>query len=82
MNWERVRGEAKQVRGVLKQKWAKLTDDDLLLLEGKKDVFLGRLEERTGITKDLVEKELDALLSTLDLGPAPGVIYLGPTEGK
>lgn len=75
MNWERVRGEAKQVRGLLKQKWAKLTDDDLLLLEGKKEVFIGRLQERTGIEKDEVERQFDALLARLEPKVAD-VIYL------
>lgn len=77
MNWEWVRGEAKQIGGMLKQKWAKLTDDDLLLLEGKKEVFLGRLQERSGLAKDQVEKEFDALLSSLDLDRQhAGVIHL------
>lgn len=77
MNWECVRGEAKQLRA-LKQKWAKLTDDDLLLLEGQKDVFLGRLQERTGLARDEAEKELDTLLSSLDLDRKhAGVIHLG-----
>ena len=77
MNWDRVRGEAKQIGGMLKQKWAKLTDDDLLLLEGKEEAFLGRLQERTGLAKDEVEKEFDALLSNLDLDRKhAGVIHL------
>ena len=77
MNWDRVRGEAKHIGGVLKQKWAKLTDDDLLLLEGKKEAFLGRLEERSGLAKDQVEKEFDALLANLDLDRKhAGVIHL------
>ena len=67
MNWDQVRGEAKQVKGILKQKWAKLTDDDLLLLEGQKDAFLGMLEERTGMARELAEKEFDLLLAALDL---------------
>ena len=81
MNWERVRAEAKQVSGLLKQKWAKLTDDDLLLLDGKKDVFIGRLQERTGIAKELVEREFDELLAGLELDRKHlGVIHL--TDGS
>ena len=78
MNWDQIRGEAQQARGILKQKWAKLTDDDLLLLEGQKDAFLGRLQELTGLAKDEAEKELDLLLAALDLDrKVPGVIHLG-----
>ncbi len=63
MNWDQVKGQAKQVGGKFKEKWAKLTDDDLLLLEGKRDVFMGKLQERTGLAKDDAEKQLDALLA-------------------
>ncbi len=77
MNWDQVKGDALQVKGILKQKWAKLTDDDLLLLEGQKDAFLGMLESRTGLAKELAEKELDLLLGALDLDrKQPGVIHL------
>lgn len=67
MNWEQVRGQVKQVKGRFKETWAKLTDDDLKLLEGKKEVFLGKLQERQGIVKDEAEKQLDTLLAKLDL---------------
>jgi uncharacterized protein YjbJ (UPF0337 family) len=70
MNWDQVEGQMKQVGGKLKEKWAKLTDDDLLLLKGKKEVFLGKLQERAGLAKDEAEKELDALVSTLDVETA------------
>jgi uncharacterized protein YjbJ (UPF0337 family) len=65
MNWTQFRGDLKQVSGKFKQQWAKLTDDDLLLLEGKKDVFLGKLQERTGLAKDEAEKQLDAFVAKL-----------------
>lgn len=67
MNWEQVQGEMKQVGGKLKEKWAKLTDDDLLLLKGKKEVFVGKLQERSGLVKDEAEKQFDAFLAAIDL---------------
>jgi uncharacterized protein YjbJ (UPF0337 family) len=66
MNWEQLKGDAKQVSGMLKTKWAKLTDDDLLLLKGKKEIFLGKLQERTGMAKDEAEKQLDSFLGSVD----------------
>lgn len=66
MNWEQLQGQGKQLGGKLKEKWAKLTDDDLLLLEGKKDVFMGKLQERTGLAKDEAEKQFDAFMAKLD----------------
>lgn len=65
MNWTQFKGDLKQVGGKFKQQWAKLTDDDLMLLEGKKDVFLGKLQERTGLAKDEAEKQLDAFVAKL-----------------
>ena len=67
MNWEQVQGQMKQVGGKLKEKWAKLTDDDLLLLKGKKDVFLGKLQERSGLAKEDASKQFDAFLATMDV---------------
>jgi uncharacterized protein YjbJ (UPF0337 family) len=66
MNWEQLQGQGKQLGGKLKEKWAKLTDDDLLLLEGKKDVFMGKLQERTGLAKDEAEKQFDAFMAKID----------------
>lgn len=71
MNWEQVQGQLKQVGGKLKQKWGKLTDDDLLLLKGKKEVFLGKLQERSGLVKDEAEKQFDAFLATIDQETKP-----------
>jgi len=73
MNWDQVKGEAKQVGGLLKQKWAKLTDDDVMLLSGKKEVFLGKLQERTGLAKEEAEKQFDALLAGMDKVTKPVV---------
>ncbi len=73
MNWDQVSGQLKQVGGKMKEKWAKLTDDDLLLPKGKKEVFLGKLQERTGMVKDDAEKQFDAFLATMDLEKSPTV---------
>jgi uncharacterized protein YjbJ (UPF0337 family) len=47
----------------LKQKWAKLTDDDLQFVEGKQDVLLGRIQKRTGETREAVEKAVNEATS-------------------
>ena len=62
-------GRAQQVSASLKQKWAKLTDDDLKLLEGKKDEFVGRLQQKYGMMKDEAEKQLDEVLGKIGKGP-------------
>ena len=44
MNWDQIAGNWKQFKGTVKEKWGKLTDDDLEVIEGKKDQLVGRLQ--------------------------------------
>jgi uncharacterized protein YjbJ (UPF0337 family) len=53
-----IKGDWNITKGVLKQKWAKLTDDDLQYVEGKSDELLGRIQKRTGESREAVEKAL------------------------
>jgi len=50
-----------EMTGKLKQKYADLTDDDLLFAEGKEEEMLGRLQQRTGRTKEDLRKEIGEL---------------------
>ena len=59
MNWDIVEGNWKQMKGKVKDKWGKLTDSDMQSLSGKKDQFLGVLQERYGYSKDQAEKDAD-----------------------
>ena len=56
MNSLEIKGDWKITKGVLKQKWANLTDDDLQFLDGKQEELLGRIQKRTGETREAVEK--------------------------
>jgi uncharacterized protein YjbJ (UPF0337 family) len=59
-----MKGDWNITKGKLKQKWAKLTDSDLEYIEGKQDELLGRIQKRTGQTREAVEdaiKELDKM---------------------
>lgn len=51
-----IKGDWNIIKGKLKQKWAALTDDDLQYVEGKQDELLGRIQKRTGETRETVEK--------------------------
>jgi len=53
-----IKGEWNIIKGNLKQKWAKLTDDDLKFIEGKQDELLGRIQKRTGESKEAVESAI------------------------
>ncbi|MBV8553505.1 MAG: CsbD family protein [Acidobacteriaceae bacterium] len=59
MNADQFEGKWKQLKGAVKQRWGKLTDDDLTKLSGKKDELVGRIQERYGITREQAEKEAD-----------------------
>jgi len=58
MNWNTIEGKWKQVTGQIKEKWGKLTDDDLMVINGKRDKLAGRLQERYGIAVDEAEKQI------------------------
>ena len=58
MNWDQVSGNWKQFKGMVKEKWGKLTDDDLDVISGKRDQLIGKLQEKYGIAKEEAEKEL------------------------
>jgi len=62
MNWDQIEGKWKQMAGSAKQKWAKLTDDDLKYISGSRDRFVGRLQERYGIAKEEAQNQADEWL--------------------
>jgi uncharacterized protein YjbJ (UPF0337 family) len=59
MNWDRVQGNWKQLKGQVQTQWGKLTDDDLDVIEGKQTELVGRLQERYGIEKDAAERQVN-----------------------
>lgn len=58
MNTLEIKGDWNIIKGKLKQSWASLTDDDLQYVDGKSDELLGRIQKRTGATREAVEKTL------------------------
>ena len=64
MNWDRIEGNWKQYKGSAKQQWGKLTDDQLDVSSGKRDVLVGKIQEAYGISKDEAEKQMSAWQGT------------------
>jgi uncharacterized protein YjbJ (UPF0337 family) len=57
MNEDILKGKWKEIKGGIKGKWGKLTDDDLARVEGKEEQLLGLLQKRYGYAKEKAEQE-------------------------
>ena len=65
MDWNRIEGNWKQFKGRAKEKWGRLTDDDLDVINGRQDQLEGKIEERYGPAKDQAKKDVEAWFRTL-----------------
>lgn len=61
MNSLSLKGNWNEVKGKIKQKYGNLTDDDLQFTEGKEEELLGRLQKKTGKTKEQLREEISKL---------------------
>lgn len=61
MNTTELKGKWNEIKGKLKQKYADLTDDDLLFDEEKEDEMYGKIQQKVGATKEEVEKMFNEL---------------------
>ena len=68
MNWDQVEGNWRHVKRKVKERWDRLTADDLMVAAGRRDLLVGKLLERYGYAKEQVEQELDALARSLAAG--------------
>ena len=66
MNQDRIAGQWKQLSGKMKEKWGKLTDDDIRQAEGDAEYLTGRIQERYGIARDVAEKQVKEFSRTLN----------------
>jgi uncharacterized protein YjbJ (UPF0337 family) len=64
MDWN-LEGNWKEVKGKVKEKWGKLTDDDLTAINGQRDQLEGRLQQRYGFANDQARKDVDTWFSSL-----------------
>jgi uncharacterized protein YjbJ (UPF0337 family) len=58
MNSDQVKGTWKQMRGKVKEMWGKLTDDDLDVIDGKKDQLIGRIQKAYGVGREDAERQV------------------------
>jgi|GEM_PF-24653 len=56
--WEKFKGSWSQTKGAVKEQWGKLTDDDLLAIEGRRDQLVGKIQTRYGISREEAEAQV------------------------
>jgi len=65
MNQDRIAGQWKQLKGKIKEKWGKLTDDDLTRSDGDVEYLAGKIQERYGIARDEAHKQVKEFEKTV-----------------
>lgn len=66
MNTDILKGKWQQLRGEIKQRWARLTDDDITYIDGAFDKLIGKVQERYGETRERAEHQCRSFLKKLD----------------
>ena len=59
MNSEQIEGKWKQFSGKVREKWGKLTDSDLQVINGKRDQLVGKIQERYGLAMEEAQRQVD-----------------------
>jgi uncharacterized protein YjbJ (UPF0337 family) len=60
MNEDILKGQWTQLKGRVREKWGKLTDDDLDQIQGRSEQLVGKIQERYGVARDEARRQLDA----------------------
>ena len=69
MNEDILRGQWTQLKGKVREKWGKLTSDDLDVIQGRAEQLIGRVQERYGVARDEAERQVKAWMSTVKIEP-------------
>lgn len=56
--WEKMKGSWQQTKGTVKEQWGNLTDDDLMQVQGRRDVLVGKIQTRYGISHEQAEAQV------------------------
>lgn len=65
MNWDRLQANWQQMRGPLRHRWGRLTEDDLDVIAGQRDIFVGRVRERYSIDTEEARQRIEEWLRML-----------------
>ncbi len=56
--WEKIKGSWVQTKGAVKEQWGKLTDDDLMEIQGRREQLVGKIQTRYGVTREEAEAQV------------------------
>lgn len=65
MNWDRIEGNWKQLKGQVHEKWGKLTNDHIDVVAGKREQLAGKIQEVYGIGKDEANRQIDEFADSM-----------------
>ncbi|HZO57900.1 MAG TPA: CsbD family protein [Bryobacteraceae bacterium] len=58
MNWDQIEGNWAQFKGKVREQWGRLTDDDIDIINGKREQLVGRVQEAYGCMREEAEKQV------------------------
>ena len=64
MNSDRLQGKWKQMKGTVKERWGKLTDDDIDVINGQNDQLVGKIQEKYGIAREEAQQQVEDWMRT------------------
>jgi uncharacterized protein YjbJ (UPF0337 family) len=65
MSWESIQSKWEQVKGEVRSKWGKLTDDDIAECKGNREKLVGKVMDRYGVDKDEAERQVSTWSTTI-----------------
>lgn len=66
MNWEQIEGKWKEMSGGIKEHWGRITDDELTVINGKREKLAGIIQKKYGLAKEAAEDEIKKFERSLD----------------
>jgi uncharacterized protein YjbJ (UPF0337 family) len=58
--WDKIAGQWKQFSGDIKKRWGNLTDDEVMEINGNREVLAGKIQEKYAIAREEANKQIDA----------------------
>jgi uncharacterized protein YjbJ (UPF0337 family) len=80
MNSDQLKGKWKQVKGSVKERWGKLTDDDIEVINGQHEQLIGKIQEKYGVAREAAQKQVEEWNTSL--APESDVSVVGAKQNS